>query len=414
MKKYFLVLLIGFLTLMPGVKAETLTCDYTDIYSNIISTYGKDVIVNEVNNLYNLYKSDYQNDYPYFSIHFHLLSGDLYSQLLVMNNFKVSWSNKLFYMDFLSSNSSHYYFYKYNVNSNSFIYSYDGDPYSSNGYRYLQYNDSFECTISPPFYSNTYVTFIMPSEFTEVRLQESPDSTTYRALNDSTTDYVFGDYSKFIDGVDFPDNNLTTVNLDDYEYVILNLKDYSKKEAFSTNLKVKGMVGITPVYEFGTAEKTEITDRCNLSYSDYTDYRFYVLKSDLQNNSVYYVKACESGSSFKFDNSVFDITYVTSENKDSPIITVNGQEYNTIPFDKLSNSANKNEENNFVPGESGSSLTNVIDNITDYISSFWKSLTSFMSLVTKFFNTLPIEIRAVCITTFTIACVLGLLKIIKS
>ena len=211
-----------------------------------------------------------------------------------------------------------------------------------------------------------------------------------------------------------PNALYTEVNLDNYEYVILSLKDYTQKDAFDTNLQVKGMIGVTPVYEYGTAQKDSVTDRCNVSYSDYTDYRFYVLKNDLLNNAVYYVKACEEGSTFKFDNTIFNATYITTETVNDPVITVGGVQYNVIPFDKLSNTANKNEEENFVPGESGSSLTDIIDNTTNYISSFWNSLSTFMSLVTKFFNTLPIEIRAICITTFATACTLGLLKILKS
>lgn len=230
----------------------------------------------------------------------------------------------------------------------------------------------------------------------------------------SNIPYVLGDgtYSKYY--IDTINNKYTEVNLDNYEYVILNLKNYSKKEAFDVNLQVKGMVGITPVYEFGTAEKESVTDRCNVSYSDYTDYRLYILKNDLLNNAVYYVKACEEGSSFKFDNTIFSVTYVTTENVNDPVITFDGVEYHAIPFDKLSSTANKNEEENFVPGASGSSLTDVIDNITNYISSFWNSLSTFMGLVTKFFNMLPVEIRAICITTFATACTLGLLKILKS
>lgn len=210
------------------------------------------------------------------------------------------------------------------------------------------------------------------------------------------------------------DVNYTIVNLDDYEYVILSLKNYSQKEAFDTNLKVKGMIGITPVYEFGTAEKNDITDRCNISYSDYTDYRLYILKNDLTNNAVYYVKACEEGSSFKYDNTIFDITYVTEENVDNPVITINGTDYNVIPFDELSNSANENENNNYIPGQTSGSFSDFILNTFDYIESFWRSLITFMGLVTKFFNTLPVEIRAISITAFTTAITLGVIKIIKT
>ena len=226
----------------------------------------------------------------------------------------------------------------------------------------------------------------------------------------------YNELKKYNSWKEFPKENsrITTVNLDDYEYVILNLKDYNQTKAFNTNLKVKGMIGITPVYNFGQTEKDVITDRCNLSYKDYTDYRFSILKQDLQNNAVYIVKSCESGSSFKFDNTIFDVTYVTADNVDDPVVTIGGKDYHTIPFKNLTNSANKNEENNFVPGESGFSLTDVVSNISKYVSSFWDSIVNFMGLVTKFFNTLPIEIKGVAITTFSMACMIALVKFLKS
>ena len=244
---------------------------------------------------------------------------------------------------------------------------------------------SATCTIELPFYSNLNVSFISNKYVDEFKLQDKPGSTTYTVLNKTTTSYLFKDYSRFIDGIDSPADNFTTVNLDDYEYVILNLKDYNQDKAFNTNLKVKGMIGITPVYNFGQTEKDVITDRCNLSYKDYTDYRFSILKQDLQNNAVYIVKSCESGSSFKFDNTIFDVTYVTADNVDDPVVTIGGKDYHTIPFKNLTNSANKNEENNFVPGESGFSLTDVVSNISKYVSSFWDSIVNFMDTFLLFY-----------------------------
>ena len=232
--------------------------------------------------------------------------------------------------------------------------------------------------------------------------------------------YSLSNYSSWSEYQTENDSKYTTVNLNDYYYVLLNLKDYSKKEAFNTNLYVKGMVGITPIYNYGTVSKDDIIgnkveDRCNLSYDDFTSYRLSILKSDLENNSIYAVKSCEDNSSFKFDNTLFDITYVTDENKNDPIVTINGKEYHTIPYDDLPSTATKNEEENYIPGESKPlGFNDIIENVTDILSSFWSSLTSFMSLVTKCFNSLPVEIRAISITTFTIGCILGLIKILKS
>ena len=234
------------------------------------------------------------------------------------------------------------------------------------------------------------------------------------------------EYSSYSDYVSNNNSSIKTVNLDNYHYVLLTLKDYSQTKAFSSNLQVKGMIGITPIYNYGQTEKSQITDRCNISYSDFTDYRLYVLENDLKNNAVYAVKECESGSSFKYDSSIFNITYVTDDNINDPIVTINGQEYHTIPFNQLSNTANKNEENNYVSGSScqvgdfncqasnsTSSISDVISSVTDTLQSVWNTLTTFMSLVIRFFNVLPVEIRAIAISTFSIMCVLGIIKFIR-
>jgi hypothetical protein len=239
-------------------------------------------------------------------------------------------------------------------------------------------------------------------------------------LNTYTSDDNFPVY--YADGYDsFISSRYTTVDLDKYNYVILNLKDYSKTEAFSSNLQVKGMIGITPIYNYGTTEKDSVTDRCNLSYSDFTDYRLYILDSDLTNKAVYAVKACEDNSSFKFDNTIFDITYVTDENIDDPVITIDGIDYHTIPFADLSVTANSNEDNNYIPGESSniasgdkSSLKSILENVTDTLSDIWDTIIYFFSFVTKVFSILPTEIKAISLTTFITGCILGLIKILKS
>ena len=60
------------------------------------------------------------------------------------------------------------------------------------------------------------------------------------------------------------------------------------------------------------------------------------------------------------------------------------------------------------------SFSEIVDNVTDILSSVWSSIITFMNLFTKFFNTLPVEIRVISITTFTTACTLGIIKILKA
>lgn len=434
MKKYLLTLLTLFVVLAPNVKADEkviATCDYSDDIPIYFSRFGKDFIVSKANELYENYKTNYEKDYPFYTINLSSFSNGSLKYFAINLNYSDSFKIYWFYSTI--SNVGNIYHYGWNQSSgtiqsyNTIRYVYKildndelelldgvGISLTSNS-DFLIYDTSQKCSIKLPLFSNINPGFVMNSDiFSEVRLQDKPGSTTYTVLNKTTSDYLFKDYSQFIDGIDSPSDNFTTVNLDDYEYVILNLKDYKQDKAFNTNLKVKGMIGITPVYNFGQTEKDVITDRCNLSYKDYTDYRFSILKQDLQNDAVYIVKSCESGSLFKFDNTIFDVTYVTADNVDDPVVTIGGKDYHTIPFKNLTNSANKNEENNFVPGESGFSLTDVVSNISKYVSSFWDSIVNFMGLVTKFFNTLPIEIKGVAITTFSMACMIALIKFLKS
>lgn len=216
----------------------------------------------------------------------------------------------------------------------------------------------------------------------------------------------------------------TEVNLDDYEYVLLSLKDYSQTKAFQTNLQVKGQIGITPIYNYGQTSKDDITgvkvqDRCNVSYADYTTYPFYVIQSDLQNNVIYAVKSCSNGSSFKFDNTIFNVTYVTQENVDQPTITINGKTYNVIPYDELPSTATENEEENYIPGESGNAndtggLDNAIKNAQQKMSEIWNTITYFTDFINQIFSSLPTEIRTILVSAFTIMITIGLIKIFVS
>ena len=215
--------------------------------------------------------------------------------------------------------------------------------------------------------------------------------------------------------------NLEEVNLNNYDYVLLNLKNYNRNEQFQTNLQVKGMIGITPIYNYGQTSKDAVTgvkvqDRCNVSYSNYTTYPLYVLKQDIQNNVVYAVKSCEENSSFKYDKNIFDITYVTAENREDPVITINGQQYHTIPFSNLPSTANKNEEENYIPGQSGSAndtggLDGAVKGIQQKMSEIWNTFTYFTEFINQMFSVLPEELRIILVSAFTVMIVLGLIKI---
>ena len=390
MKKILFTLLIC-LFMIPGVNAESII--YTYDFSS------QDYLQNTtfLNGLESVYikLSEVKNDYKYYAIYIEKGTEDnqYFYTLSLFNDtsFEVEVSSYL--------TSYIYECYDYYYNSDIGFYNTSSGTYRHDFYNlanYKLYDSNYNFKVSDVnlefigFYDDNillYPNYIFPT------LKNIFNYSSWDEYNQNCT--------------------YKTVDLDDYEYVILNLKDYSSTKAFETNLPVKGSVGITPVYEFGTVEKEYVTSVCNLAYEDFTDYRFFILQNDLINNVVYIVKECNgSGSAFRYDSSLFDITYVTSENVNDPVITFGGVEYHTIPFNKLSNTVNKNEEEGYIPGESEG--FDPLGSSAEYLSSFWNTLTTFMGLVTKFFYTLPIEIRAVSITMFTTAITLGVIKFIKS
>ena len=438
MKKYLLTLLAIFVILAPNVKADDDTklgvqddkyvinfINATSGYSEFPDfktkvdffnlEYNRTIFLELYNSIMNLYNTNYKSTYPYYQLDYqyyssspayYTLSLRLYSSIpsLVLYGTEIDISP----IASASIGASYY------LNDQT----YTTPAFNTKGVRSLvtmagkiRFYD-YMLTTNFDLKVTTSLENINTVEFLNFR-----DKGTL-TLKVGDTIPQFYAYDKVFDKLDT--STTTTVNLDNYEYVILNLKDYNQDKAFNTNLKVKGMIGITPVYNFGQTEKsdiigTKIEDRCNLSYKDYTDYRFSILKQDLKNNAVYIVKSCEEGSSFKFDNTIFDITYVTADNVDDPVVTIGGKDYHTIPFNKLTSSANQNEEENYVPGESKKlNLSDIVSNITNTVSSFWDSIVNFMSLVTKFFDTLPIEIKGVAITTFSMACMIALIKFLKS
>ena len=435
MKKYLLTLLAIFVVLAPNVKADddTKLGVQNDKYviSSINSTSGYDefpdfkakldffnlehnrtIFLEIYNSIMNLYNTNYKSIYPYYQLDYgystssYSLSLFLYSSQpsLVLRGSEIQ----------IYPREDAAIFASYDLNEQTYINPEFKLKSSGSATTYAGQNKFYDLILTTNF--DLKITTSLENINTVEFLNFRDKGTLTLKVGDSIPQFYA--YDKVFDKLDT--STTTTVNLDNYEYVILNLKDYNQDKAFTTNLKVKGSVGITPVYNFGQTEKsdiigTKIEDRCNVKYDEFTDYRLSILKQDLKNNAVYIVKSCEEGSSFKFDNTIFDVTYVTADNVDDPVVTIGGKDYHTIPFNKLTSSANQNEEENYVPGESKKlNLSDIVSNITNTVSSFWDSIVNFMSLVTKFFNTLPIEIKGVAITTFSMACMIALIKFLKS
>lgn len=472
MKRYLYILTIMLSTFMlvTNVKAEDLTTTYqvmeqdyipisvfdlssasdghgfgtnTWIYNNFTEFYKNsrnkeifDTLYDEIMEAYSIVR----NDYPYYKLSVLISSSSsdsfrLYGiglRLRIYNNsaaeFQCAAINNFYklgtyYSVFIDGDSSYT-----NVSNILSTFSdagftiYDTKHHSINYYEsiYVPFNSiAFRHNDNGNFYlptltfeTNTHHIIQGTTDIWELYDSDANLLGTYEAGDEYPSMYSEGEFSNT--------DNLVTVNLNSYAYVILSLKDRTKTDAFSSKLKVKGSIGITPVYDYGTLEKpSSITDRCNASYDNFTSYYLYVSSDDLTNNSVYYIKACETNSSFKYDSTVFDISFFTSESA-STTFTIDGKEYSTIPFNQLSSTANLNEENNYIPGASENAITGnsvgltaILKNVKSKLSEIWSIFTYFMTFVNQIFSVLPEEIRTVLVASFTIGCVLGLIKILK-
>ena len=294
-------------------------------------------------------------------------------------------------------------------------------------------------SVSPPAYYafNIYVNttgkndlifnscFLLSSNF-DLMFYTDYDSVIINNYLDSGNTYILknGDILPTIyKGKDFTNKgNLVEVDLNSYPYIALSFKDYSKTEAFDVNNYVKGQYCITPVYDYGLKERREVlsqtqVERCSPYYNDFTLIRTTILKSDLDNHAIYYLKSYDTSkeNKVKIDSSVFNIHYITEEEKDNPILNINGTKYSTLPFDKLTDTANKSESEGYVSGASGEIKVNWSDIFTsplDFIKGIWSSVTQVFIVIGYFIALLPTTLQYFLYISFMLAIILGLLKII--
>lgn len=234
-------------------------------------------------------------------------------------------------------------------------------------------------------------------------------------------------FLELFDGSYTPSVNYTEVNLNSYSYIALSLKNYNL-EAFDTTFMVKGQLCLTPVYNYGMKQKTEYysgyqVDRCSPVYDTFTPNRISILTQDIENNSIYYLKAYDTtiDNIVKVDTNVFDITYITSENANNPNVIIGGRSYPTIPYNDLSSSATISEEEGYISGESknvfdissdSSFIDNLFSNPLQTLGNVWTSIVTMFALVGSFIALLPATLQTFLIAGFSIAIVLGILKIL--
>lgn len=231
------------------------------------------------------------------------------------------------------------------------------------------------------------------------------------------TDVVPTYKDKFVDKTDL---NYVEVDLNSYPYIILSLKDYSKTEEFSTINYVKGQYCLTSVYNYGSTEKKDIIEgsknkRCSLYYDNYTPIRTYILNSDLKNNAIYYLKAYDTTkeNKVKIDTSVFNIHYVSEEEKNNPIITINGKKHTPKSYDELTDTATKSEDENYVDGASEEfSITDIFSAPLEFFKKIINAISEFNGLIKELFSFLPDEFLAFLLAVFALLVVVAIVKIL--
>lgn len=439
----YLLLMIPFM-FISSVKAESIELNNSNSYTSNMSVQElftnkdyKEYLEELERLLFEKYESDYSENFPYYVITF---SFNKYS-----NHF-------IIYLNMIMSNQKFTFNYK-KGNSNGYNLAEDGTELSglkidgvwqqmdvsydssSTTYNSPVLNNS----VSPPAYYafNIYVNttgkndlifnscFLLSSNF-DLMFYTDYDSVIINNYLDSGNTYILknGDILPTIyKGKDFTNKgNLVEVDLNSYPYIALSLKDYSKTEAFDVNNYVKGQYCITPVYDYGLKERREVlsqtqVERCSPYYNDFTLIRTTILKSDLDNHAIYYLKSYDTSkeNKVKIDSSVFNIHYITEEEKDNPILNINGTKYSTLPFDKLTDTANKSESEGYVSGATGEIKVNWSDIFTsplDFIKGIWSSVTQVFIVIGYFISLLPVQLQYFLYISFMLAIILGLLKII--
>lgn len=439
----YLLFIIPFLFL-TNVRAETKEFDFyvsgevgafaaynfTDIYS----IADQSILDTMENNLVNYWKENLKSHHPYYYISIFYkdasTSGTSFDTITMsLTAFKAIPLN---YTSFLTMSQSNEkvdlenrvqltYYYKYFDNH------YSDKPFGL--YSGADYGIFYENTKNYYLPSSYYTSnFDLPFGLDDTYVVKKGDEVLF-TLNKQDTIPTYK--SKFINRTDL---NYTEIDLNNYPYVALSLKDYSKTEEFNSMTYVKGQYCLTSVYNYGLTERKDILSgtqmqRCSLYYDEYIPIRTYILKSDLENHSIYYLKAYDTSkeNKIKVDTSVFNIHYITEEEKNNPIITIDGKKYSTIPYDELTDTATKSEDENYTSGGScavgdincTASLTSgsikwsdIFTSPLDFLKNIWTSITQVFTLITYFIALLPTTLQYFFYISFTLAIVLGIIKII--
>lgn len=451
-----LIFLLGIVSFfgINTVNAAEIKLEYdTNIneINSFISLIGSDKVFQQINELIELYNSDYASNYPYyvislgdglinqenFTIHLHALTSEGTSE------FSVATDGFGYFID---RNSDYVEIMRtYDSETNLFneeIFHLTGRPpilflvtleekyYSPYAYYYSNFDLYYDGSFYADIYNNNQNLTINPND--NLLIPSFEDSNIY-SVKSVDSKFLIEPYYLYDDNEYITAERFINIDLNQYSYIALSLKDYSETETFYTNMYVKGQLCLTPVYNYGMTEKTEYypgyqIDRCSPYYEDFTLVRTYILEQDLKNNAIYYLKAYDitKDNIVKVDSSIFNITYITEEQKDKPYVSIGGKTYPTISYDNLSSSSTKSEEEGYISGvvcQVGDfncyvehNPSNIFDDIFSsplkFLEDIWESVTSIFTLITEFITLLPPMMQSFLYLSFMVAVILGLLKII--
>lgn len=442
MKKFLIIGLsiISSLFLVSNVKAETKEFEfynveyngYTDSQVtpiNVYSLVNQNILDNMEQKMVEYWEKNVKSHHPYYYISLTYFKAYPYSQnatapmvrmsLTAFDAIPIDYTSLVS----MSCNRSDYenssisiedkmqltYYYDYYNND---YHGYNGNPYGL----YCDTNDLFHSTtdfnryLSLFYYSSNYN---QPFGLDDTYVVKNGDEILF-TLNKQ--DYIPTYKDKFIDRTDL---NYVEVDLNTYPYIILSLKDYSKTEEFSVINYVKGEYCLSAAYDYGLKTKEDydsvVSDVCSPYYDVYTPVRTYVLKSDLTNHAIYYLKAHDTTkeNKVKIDTSVFNIHYISEEEKDNPIITINGKKYSPKSYDNLPSDSIKNTEEENWPGKSEEfSITDIFTAPLEFFKKIINAISEFNGLIKELFSFLPDEFLAFILAAFALLVVVAIVKIL--
>lgn len=453
-KCYFLLLgLLSFIG-VNTVSADTfLASNFYDNFEtnvNIYLTYKENI-----DYLINYWEENYSVDYPYYAV---VIANTINnSPLEDPSHFRIS----LYYgtsNSIILSSTGYLYFSSEKIQYPGHIaYSHIAYNKSTDNYEFFPAqdysSDDFEFLTDPIIYTTDSINpgfKLLTSNFAVFSSNSYYDNLLFPSYNSTTLNIsipefelskgdVFPTISSLYDGsyISSQTDSYKQIDLNNYAYIALSLKDYedipSNNSSRYTNFYVKGQLCVTPVYNYGLTERKDVLTNskmqgCSQYYDDFTLTRMYILKTDVENHAIYYFKAYDTSKDniLKVDTSIFNITYISEENKDNPEILINNKYYPTLSYDSLTDTATKSESEGYVSGTtcavgdfncySENNSENLFDEIfsspLDFLKSIWDSVTSIFSLIAEFISLLPVPMQSFLYLSFMIAIILGLLKIL--